>query len=148
MEIIVTNQPPESDKDVPQPLMELFQNYTLKKYGEVFPPFTHQAEVFRQIYEDREVFLVAGTAAGKTLAVAVPLFKKLQNGDIRKVLLMYPTIALMDDQRRVMDGLGEITGVTIGQLQGGCLIPNLLIISIDRSFSQLQTRFIGSFRRT
>ena len=119
MEIIVTNQPPESDKDVPQPLMELFQNYTLKKYGEAFPPFTHQAEVFRQIYEDREVFLVAGTAAGKTLAVAVPLFKKLQNGCIRKVLLMYPTIALMDDQRRVMDDLGEITGMEIGQIQGG-----------------------------
>ena len=42
---------------------------------------------------------------------------------------MYPTIALMDDQRRVMDDLGEITGVTIGQLQGGMshsqLIDNL-----------------------
>ena len=129
MEIIVTNQPPEIDVNVPIPLMELFQKYTLKKYGEEFPPFTHQAEVFRQVYEDREVFLVAGTAAGKTLAVAVPLFQKLQNGGIRKVLLMYPTIALMNDQRQVMDGLGEITGVTIGQLQGGMshsqLIDNL-----------------------
>ena len=43
MEIIVTNQPPEIDVDVPIPLMELFQKYTLKKYGEEFPPFTHQA---------------------------------------------------------------------------------------------------------
>ena len=119
MEIIVTNQRPESDENVPSPLMGLFQKYTLKKYGEKFLPFTHQAEVFRQIDADKEVFLVAGTAAGKTLAVAVPLFKKLQNGHIRKVLLMYPTIALMDDQRRVMDDLGEITGVEIGQLQGG-----------------------------
>ena len=72
---------------------------------------------------------MAGTAAGKTLAVAVPLFHKLQSECIRKVLLMYPTIALMDDQRRVMDDLGEITGVTIGQLQGGMshsqLIDNL-----------------------
>ena len=129
MEIIVTNQSPENDANVPLPLMELFQNYTLKKYGEEFPPFTHQAEVFRQIDADKEVFLVAGTAAGKTLAVAVPLFKKLQNGYIRKVLLMYPTIALMNDQRQVMDGLGEITGVKIGQLQGGMshsqLIDNL-----------------------
>lgn len=129
MEIIVTNQPPESDANVPPPLMELFQKYTLKKYGEEFPPFTHQAEVFRQVDAGKEVFLVAGTAAGKTLAVAVPLFKKLQNGCIRKVLLMYPTIALMNDQRQVMDGLGEITGVTIGQLQGGMshsqLIDNL-----------------------
>ena len=42
---------------------------------------------------------------------------------------MYPTIALMDDQRRVMDDLGKITGVEIGQLQGGMshskLIENL-----------------------
>ena len=129
MEIIVTNQRPKSDTDVPTPLMELFQKYTLKKSGEAFPPFVHQAEAFRQIYADKEVFLVAGTAAGKTLAVAVPLFKKLQNGCIRKVLLMYPTIALMDDQRRVMDDLGKITGVEIGQLQGGMshskLIENL-----------------------
>ena len=129
MEIIVTNQRPKSNTDVPTPLMELFQKYTLKKSGETFPPFVHQAEAFRQIYTDKEVFLVAGTAAGKTLAVAVPLFEKLQNARIRKVLLMYPTIALMDDQRRVMDDLGEITGVEIGQLQGGMshskLIENL-----------------------
>ena len=61
MEIIVTNQPPEIDVDVPIPLMELFQKYT----GEEFFPFRHQAEAFRQIYTDKEVFLVAGTAAGK-----------------------------------------------------------------------------------
>lgn len=126
MEITVTNQHPETDQNVPPPLMELFQKYI--KSSEAFP-FIHQAEAFRQIDANNEVFLVAGTAAGKTLAVAVPLFKKLQNGCIRKVLLMYPTIALMDDQRRVMDGLKEITGVKIGQLQGGMshsqLIENL-----------------------
>ena len=129
MEITVTNQSPEKNTDVPPPLLELFQKYTLEKYGKQFPPFTHQAAVFRQIDADKEIFLVAGTAAGKTLAVAVPLFHKLQSGGIRKASLMYPTIALMDDQRRVMDDLGEITGVTIGQLQGGMshsqLVDNL-----------------------
>ena len=129
MEIVVTNQTPENDSNVPQPLLELFQKYAVKKSGKAFSPFKHQAEVFRQINSDKEVFLVAGTAAGKTLAVAVPLFKKLQSGHIRKVLLMYPTIALMNDQRRVMDELGEITGMEIGQIQGGMshsqLIGNL-----------------------
>ena len=46
MEITVTNQPPEKDTDVPPPLLELFQKYTLEKYGKQFPPFTHQAAVF------------------------------------------------------------------------------------------------------
>ncbi|GAB4559001.1 MAG: hypothetical protein Kow0047_04540 [Anaerolineae bacterium] len=119
LSVLVTNRPPEADDSVPEALKELFQEYTQATDGQVYPLFRHQAEVFRMLAEDREVFLVAGTAAGKTLAVAVPLFQKLREGRIRKVLLMYPTIALMDDQRRVMDKLAEITGLEVGQLRGG-----------------------------
>lgn len=119
LSILVTNQSPDIDDDVSQPLRELFQAYTRARDGQVYPLFRHQAEVFRLIEEDREVFLVAGTAAGKTLAISVPLFHKLKTGRIRKVLLMYPTIALMDDQRRVMETLAKITGLEVGQLQGG-----------------------------
>jgi len=32
---------------------------------------------------------------------------------------MYPTVALLEDQRKVMDTLAEITGLEVGQLQGG-----------------------------
>jgi hypothetical protein len=117
--ILVTNRPPETDGSVSQPLKELFQAYTRAKYEQVFPPFCHQAEVFRLIAQGEEVFLVAGTAAGKTLAIAVPLFHKLKTECIRKALLMYPTIALMNDQRQVMDTLAEITGLETGQIQGG-----------------------------
>ena len=114
--VLVTNQPPETDaNNVAQPLLELFRACA----GQDCAPFQHQAEAFRQIAENKEVFLVAGTAAGKTLAIAVPLFAKLRIGQIRKVLLMYPTIALMEDQQRVMDALAKITGLEIGQLQGG-----------------------------
>jgi DEAD/DEAH box helicase domain-containing protein len=116
--VLVTNQAPETDENVPEPLKDLFQAYTQVKYGEAHLPFRHQAEVFRRVLEDQEIVLVAGTAAGKTLAIAVPLFHKLREGSIRKVLLMYPTIALMEDQRRVMDALAEITGFQIGQLRG------------------------------
>lgn len=119
LSVLVTNQLPETDKNVPEPVKNLFQAYTRVKYGEAHLPFRHQAEVFRRVLEGQEVFLVAGTAAGKTLAIAVPLFHKLREGRIRKVLLMYPTIALLEDQRRVMDTLAEITGLRIGQLQGG-----------------------------
>jgi len=38
---------------------------------------------------------------------------------MHKVLFLYPTIALMEDQRRVMEALAEITGLEIGQLHGG-----------------------------
>ncbi|ACX52866.1 DEAD/DEAH box helicase domain protein [Ammonifex degensii KC4] len=119
LSVIVTNQPPEIDKNVPEPVMELFQAYTRAKCGKTHLPFCHQAEVFRRVLNDQEVFLLAGTAAGKTLAIAVPLFYKLREGRIWKILLMYPTIALMEDQRRVMDTMAQITGLQIGQLQGG-----------------------------
>lgn len=119
MRIMVINQPPGIDSNVPQALLEGFQECTRTLGGQVYFPFQHQAEAFRLVMGDREVFLVAGTAAGKTLAVAVPLFEKLRAGRIRKVLFMYPTIALMEDQRRVMDTLARITKVEVGQLQGG-----------------------------
>jgi len=119
LSVLVTNQPPDIDNDVPRPMLELFQEYTRTPDGRASSPFRHQVEVFQLVMGNQEVFLVAGTAAGKTLAVAVPLFNKLKTGQIRKILLMYPTIALMEDQRRVMDTLGQITGLEIGQLQGG-----------------------------
>jgi len=118
---LVTNRFPEQVKTdgFLLPLVELFQSYTQAKDERHYPLFRHQAEVFNLLMQDKKVFLIAGTAAGKTLAVAVPLFHKLATGRIRKVLLMYPTVALMEDQRRVMDELARLTGLEVGQLQGG-----------------------------
>ena len=115
LNILVTNQPPGTDANIAHSLLELFKAYA----GQNCAPFRHQAETFRLLLEDQEVFLIAGTAAGKTLAVALPLFEKLRMGRICKVLFMYPTIALLEDQRRVMDTLAGITGLQIGQLHGG-----------------------------
>jgi len=118
--MVVTNKQPDISEDVPQPLLDLFQDFTVKRDGQRLYPFKHQTKVFKLVGQDRkEVFLVAGTASGKTLAVAIPLFWKLKQGIIRKVLLMYPTVALLEDQRKVMDTLAEITGLEVGQLQGG-----------------------------
>ncbi len=118
--MIVTNKQPEISEDVPQQLLDLFQDYTFNRDGQRHYPFEHQAETFRLVgLENKEAFLVAGTASGKTLAIAIPLFWKLKQGLIRKVLLMYPTVALLEDQRKVMDTLAEITGLEVGQLQGG-----------------------------
>jgi len=127
LSILVANKPPHTDSSVSQPLLDLFQRCV----GAGHIPFRHQAEAFRIVAHDQEALLIAGTAAGKTLAIAVPLFHKLVTGCIRRVLLMYPTIALMEDQRRTMDKLAEITGLEVGQLQGG-LSRTKLIAALNK----------------
>ena len=64
---------------------------------------------------------MAGTASGKTLGIGAPLFYKVEQGEIREVLLIYATSALLEDQQRVMRVLAEATGFDeeVGQLQGG-----------------------------
>lgn len=124
-EIVVENTPtPHSNwEGIPDSYRELFCKYFNKK--EILP-FQHQAKVFSEIQNDREVFLVAGTAAGKTLAVAVPLFQKVMSKQIQKVLFLYPTVALLEDQRKVLERLGTITGVHIGALKGGLTQKELI----------------------
>ncbi len=117
--VLVTNRPPVTDADVDPLLLKLFRDYAIATSGQIYLPFRHQAQTFRLVAEGKEAFLVAATAAGKTLAIAIPLFHKLQVGLIRRVLLMYPTIALMEDQRHVMDDLAKITGLEVAQIQGG-----------------------------
>lgn len=119
LSLLVSNQSPDIDDNVPRPLINLFHAYTKGNDGQVYPLFEHQAQTFRTVEQDRPVFLVAGTAAGKTLAMAIPLFEKLRTGRVRKVLFMYPTIALMEDQRKVMDSLAQIIDVGVGLIQGG-----------------------------
>ena len=88
--MVVTNRPPEISEDVPKALLDLFQDFTFRRDKQRLYPFKHQAEVFKLVsQEQNDVFLVAGTASGKTLAIAIPLFWKLKQGIIRKVLLMY-----------------------------------------------------------
>ncbi len=81
----------------------------------------HQSEALHHVLKGSAMRLVAGTASGKTLSVALPLFEKLERGEIRKVLFLYPTLALMQDQRQVMDRLTDIYGFedTVGVIRGG-----------------------------
>lgn len=130
MQFSVTNALPEPAQTagLDELLLKLF---CAGAENEGAKPFSHQVQAFRRILDNQALFLVAGTASGKTLAVGVPLFYKLQQGAIRKVLLMYPTIALLEDQRRVMELLAKTAGLDeeMGQLQGGmtrsALIHNL-----------------------
>lgn len=119
-DILVTNAGPATSTQTHCPSLELFRRYCEEAHDALYEPFEHQAEVFDLVgAEDRSVMLVAGTAAGKTLALGVPLFRKLATGHIKHVLLMYPTIALMNDQCRVMDRLAELSDQEVGHIQGG-----------------------------
>lgn len=90
-------------------------------------PFSHQQEAFDVIVNQRRsLYMIAGTASGKTLAVGIPLFHLLKTREIRRVLLMYPTLALLDDQRRVMNKLAKVTGVTIAEIKGGMTRSELI----------------------
>lgn len=131
MRVRVTNAGPgyADAASVSAPLLALFRD--VLRLSEALP-FTHQAEAFEFVAsQNREVRLVAGTAAGKTLAVGVPLAWKLQQGLIRRTVLMYPTLALLEDQRKVMDRLAEHTGLTVGELKGG-LTRSKLIASLNK----------------
>ncbi|MDQ4077470.1 MAG: DEAD/DEAH box helicase [Chloroflexota bacterium] len=128
IELHVTNRFPEFDDAVPPSMLELFQQVVSVPNAQ---PFTHQAESFRVHHALSETLLVAGTAAGKTLAAAVLIFDKLRCGLIKRVCFVYPTIALMEDQRRVLSGLVKVMGwepdEVIGQIQGG--MPRCALIA-------------------
>lgn len=131
----ITNDPPQqldvSGDVASQELLRIFQAYA----GADAKPYSHQAAVWRQVTADQNTLIVAGTASGKTLAVAVPLFYKLfraqESQRIRRALWMYPTIALLEDQSRVLTDLGKAMGLDpeaiVGELYGG--MPRSRLIS-------------------
>jgi len=97
-------------------------------------PFEHQAKGWTKISQNEEVGLVAGTAAGKTLTTAVPLLDKLfRQKSIRKILFLYPTLALLEDQydtlRKLLKHYVETSGANIsdiGRVKGGLTSSQLL----------------------
>ncbi|MCK8826430.1 DEAD/DEAH box helicase [Natroniella acetigena] len=86
-----------------------------------FLPYIHQHETFERIMNDEEILLTAGTSAGKTLAHAIPLFYKVKEGLVDKILLLYPTRALLQDQLNEMSELANIYELEdeIAEIKGG-----------------------------
>ena len=120
LRLAITSKPPEAEHGpIDEALLRLFR---AALGNEAALPYTHQARVFEHVLAGREVALVAGTAAGKTLAMAVPLFHQVLNtGGSRKIVFIYPTRALLADQRRILHGLAACLGQqdTIGEVRGG-----------------------------
>ncbi len=118
MDLLVKNPPVPRVGFPDDTIMAKFRAVVGVKNADLLP---QQEEAFRHVLEGKAVRLVAGTASGKTLAVALPLFEKLERGEIQKVIFLYPTLALMEDQRRVMDLLAGVYGFegATGTIRGG-----------------------------
>lgn len=122
VQLTVRSEPPET---VAAEVMDgtLLTIFRTVLESETALPFTHQAQVFDVIRAGGEVALIAGTAAGKTLAVAVPLLHMAwETKQLGKMVFVYPTRALLTDQLRVLRKVAAALNQddhAIGEVHGG-----------------------------
>lgn len=129
--IRVTSEPPQTEpaSGIDPQVLSLFRSMMDPSDRETVLPYIHQASAFVEVLADREVALVAGTASGKTLAIATPLFHKVFALErARKLIFVYPTRALLADQRRILEGLAANSGhpEAIGEVRGGMTSAGLI----------------------
>lgn len=67
-------------------------------------PYKHQAKFGQEVLAGQNAILSAGTGSGKTEAALVPALLRL---DERRIFLLYPTKALLQDQRKRVTDLAE-----------------------------------------
>src|SRR5207253_2271138 len=72
--------------------------------------FTHQAEAWAAAARGEHVIVTTGTASGKTLAFNLPVLDALAREPKQRVLYLYPTKALAQDQARSLAEL-RVPGV-------------------------------------
>lgn len=69
--------------------------------------YCHQAKAITQAVNGNNVVISTGTASGKTIAFAIPVFQQLMNDPNARALFFYPTKALAGDQ---WEKLHELAG--------------------------------------
>ena len=69
--------------------------------------YTHQAEVWEEAHEEKNVVVVTPTASGKTLCYNLPVLHALLEDHSARSLYLFPTKALSQDQQ---SELNELTG--------------------------------------
>ena len=67
--------------------------------------YTHQAQAVERVRQGRHVVVVTGTASGKTLCYAIPVLEEILRDPLAAVLLLYPTKALAQDQKKGLQAL-------------------------------------------
>jgi DEAD/DEAH box helicase domain-containing protein len=62
--------------------------------------YSHQAEMFEEAIEGKNVIITTGTASGKSLAFYLPVIQRIIQNPARRALFLYPTKALTQDQQK------------------------------------------------
>src|SRR5205823_4324712 len=68
--------------------------------------YRHQAEAWEAATRGEHVIVTTGTASGKTLAFNLPVLDAIARDPKTRVLYLYPTKALAQDQARSLQALG------------------------------------------
>jgi DEAD/DEAH box helicase domain-containing protein len=67
--------------------------------------YTHQAEVWEQVHQGKNVVVVTPTASGKTLCYNLPCLQALLKDEKARCLYLFPTKALSQDQQSELNEL-------------------------------------------
>jgi DEAD/DEAH box helicase domain-containing protein len=80
--------------------------------------YSHQAQAWSQIRDNRNIVVQTGTASGKSLCYTIPIVEKLLTETNTRALCIFPTKALTADQltgfETLLSGLSELKGVETG----------------------------------
>lgn len=64
--------------------------------------YIHQAEMFREAVEKKNVVITTSTASGKTLSFLLPVLQEILSNPASRAVFIYPTKALAADQYRAL----------------------------------------------
>ncbi|MBS1716628.1 MAG: DEAD/DEAH box helicase [Armatimonadetes bacterium] len=80
--------------------------------------YSHQAQVFDQAVQGKDVFVVTGTNSGKTLCYNLPVMESLLSEPVARALYLFPTKALAQDQLGKLQALLGPVGIRAATYDG------------------------------
>lgn len=83
--------------------------------------YKHQADMYNNANEGKNIVITTSTASGKTLSFLLPVVQEIFNNPSTRAIFIYPTKALASDQYRAMLPLVDFLGknkISIGVYDG------------------------------
>lgn len=86
--------------DAPQNMAEELRAY-LAEQG-ISRLYCHQAQMFEEAVEGKNIVITTSTASGKTLGFLLPVLQEILKNPLARAVFLYPTKALASDQYRAI----------------------------------------------